>query len=71
MTSDNLYQTNYEEMSEIGQGASAIVKKCALRSDKSKVFAAKIMRNRDEEKELACRAEFDLINSLAPHPNII
>lgn len=29
------------------------------------------MRNRDLEKEIASRAEFDLLNSLERHPNII
>lgn len=29
------------------------------------------MRNRDYEKELASRAEFDLLNNLKSHPNII
>lgn len=35
------------------------------------VYACKIMRNYDEEKERSSRAEFDLINNIKPHTNII
>lgn len=29
------------------------------------------MRNYDEEKEMSSRAEFNLMKSIKPHPNII
>ena len=54
----------------IGEGASAVVKKCKSKVD-GKVYAVKIMRNRDKEKELSSRVEFDLLDSLDLHPNII
>ncbi len=35
------------------------------------MYATKVMRNRDLEKEIASRAEFDLLNGLEEHPHII
>ena len=42
-----------------------------LIKETEKIYACKIMRNYDEEKERTSRAEFELISQLKPHPNII
>jgi serine/threonine protein kinase len=46
------------------------VKKCVQR-DTNKLFAVKIMRNYDHEKEMASRNEFELMKAIPDHPNII
>lgn len=66
---DQFYE-KYEELEELGNGGAAVVKKCQNRLN-SKIYACKIMHNRDEEKEKSSRAEFDLIDKLEPHKNII
>jgi serine/threonine protein kinase len=64
------YQSKYEEIEQIGEGAAAVVKKCRHKEENT-VYATKVMRNRDLEKEIASRAEFDLLNGLEEHPHII
>lgn len=64
------YLNKYEEIEQIGEGAAAVVKKCRHKED-GQFYATKVMRNRDLEKEIASRAEFDLIHGLEEHPHII
>ena len=64
------FGARYEELETLGEGAAAVVKKCR-NIEEDKVYAVKIMRNRDIEKEMASRAEFELIQSIKPHKHII
>lgn len=57
-------------MEILGEGASAVVKKCRSLKDQ-KLYAAKIMRNRDYEKKMTCQKEYELMKSISPHPNVI
>jgi serine/threonine protein kinase len=57
-------------MEQIGEGGAAVVKKCRNKVTDT-IYACKIMRNYDEEKERTSRAEFNLIWQIKPHPNII
>jgi serine/threonine protein kinase len=54
----------------LGEGGAAVVKKC-MRRDNNQLFAVKIMRNYDSEKEMASRAEYELLKSIPNHPNIV
>ena len=47
-----------------------MVKKCRNKKD-GKFYATKNMRNRDLEKEISSRGEFDLLYRLEEHPHII
>jgi len=60
----------YEELEQIGEGGAAVVKKVKHR-ESGVEFAAKVMRKYDSEKEMASRAEFELMNALPDHPNIV
>lgn len=64
------FKRKYEELETLGEGGAAVVKKCMLK-ETNKLFAAKIMRNYDHEKELSSKSEFDLIKNIPEHPNII
>lgn len=64
------FSRKYEELENIGEGAAAVVKKCR-HIEENKIYAAKVMRNRDVEKELASRAEFELLNGIHKHPHIV
>ena len=64
------YAAKYEEIEQIGEGAAAVVKKCRHKEE-DKYYAAKVMRNRDLEKEMASQEEFNLLYGLNEHPNII
>lgn len=64
------YASKYEEIEQIGEGAAAVVKKCRHKEE-NQFYATKVMRNRDLEKEMAGREEFNLVRSLEPHPNLI
>ncbi len=48
-------------MEQIGEGGAAVVKKCKNK-ETEKIYACKIMRNYDDEKERTSRAEFELIS---------
>lgn len=60
----------YEELEKLGEGGASIVHKVRCKKT-NQLFAAKMMRRRDEEKEATSRAEFDLMRSLGPHANIV
>ena len=64
------FHRKYEENEILGEGGAAVVKKC-MEKDTNKLFAVKIMRNYDHEKELNSKSEFDLIKSIPDHPCII
>ena len=57
------FHRNYEEMEILGEGGAAVVKKCRHKQT-NKLFACKIMRNYDIEKEQSSRQEFDLVKSI-------
>ena len=63
------FREAYEELEKLGEGGASIVHKVRCRKT-DKLFAAKMMRKRDEEKEATSRAEFTLMKSLEPHLNI-
>lgn len=69
-TNEDEYVVKYEDLELLGEGAAAVVRKCRHREE-NKLYATKVMRNRDLEKEIACQAEFDLLKDLGDHPNII
>jgi serine/threonine protein kinase len=54
----------------LGEGGAAVVKKCMSKSSNT-LFAVKIMRNYDHEKEMASKSEHDLILGIPHHPGII
>lgn len=56
----------YEELDQLGEGGSAVVCKAKCRKT-GKIFAVKKMANRDFEKEMNSRAEFDLVKSIPKH----
>jgi serine/threonine protein kinase len=66
----NQFARKYSELEQIGEGGAAVVKKCKNKVTE-KVYACKIMRNYDEEKERTSRAEFELIYYKKDHPNVI
>jgi serine/threonine protein kinase len=66
---DNDFEQRFTELEQIGEGGSAVVKRCLRKSD-NVYLAAKIMRKYDSEKEENSRREFDLLYSLS-HPNIV
>lgn len=68
-THDEFFEA-YEELEKLGEGGASIVHKVRCKKT-NKLFAAKMMRRRDEEKEATSRAEFDLMRSLGPHVNIV
>ena len=68
-THDEFFE-DYEELEKLGEGGASIVHKVRCKKT-NKLFAAKMMRRRDEEKEATSRAEFDLMRSLGPHANIV
>ena len=57
-------------METLGEGGAAVVKKCKHKLLNTE-YACKIMRNYDIEKEMSSKSEFDLMNNLQDHPNII
>lgn len=66
----NEFNQKYEELEHIGEGSSAFVKKCIEKAT-GKIYACKIMGNRDLEKEKSCKDEFLLLKKIKPHSNII
>lgn len=56
----NEFNQKYDELEFIGEGSSAFVKKCMEKSS-GKIFACKVMGNRDLEKEMSCKEEFTLL----------
>lgn len=65
------FHAAYEELDLISdKGGSGFVKKCRCKKT-NKIYACKIMGNRDLEKEMTSRAEFELLNSIPLHPNIV
>ena len=68
--SEDAFYGKYEELETLGEGGAAVVKKCR-HLEEDKLYAAKIMRNRDIEKEQASRAEFELLDGLEQHKHII
>ena len=46
------------------------MKKCR-HIEENKIYAVTVMRNRDIEKELTSRAEFELLQGIETHPNIV
>lgn len=55
----------------MGEGASAVVKKCSLKKDPSKFYATKVIRRYDVEKEMATKKEYDMMLSIGNHPHIV
>jgi serine/threonine protein kinase len=47
---EDAFYNIYEELETIGEGAAAVVKKCR-HIEEDKIYAVKVMRNRDVEKE--------------------
>lgn len=48
------FTKKYEALETLGEGGAAIVKKCRQKAT-DKFFAAKIMRNYDQEKEMSSK----------------
>lgn len=65
----NLFELKYELLEIIGEGTTALVKKCINRETK-KAFAVKIIRTNDTEIIKAIKNEF-LIQKELSHPNIV
>ena len=63
------FKEAYEELEKLGEGGASVVHKVRCR-ETGQLFAAKMMRRRDEEKEATSRAEFTLMKSIPPHVNI-
>ena len=64
------FHRKYDELEILGEGGAAVVKKCMQKAT-NKVFAVKIMRNYDQEKEMASKSEHDLLKGIPGHPGII
>ena len=64
------FHTKYVQLEKLGEGGAASVYKIKQRSDE-RLYAAKMMANRDSEKAETSRDEFNLLNSIKPHPNIV
>ena len=64
------FNEKYEEIENIGEGGAAVVKKVEHRASKI-IYACKVMRKYDVEKEMASKAEFDLMKKITEHPNIV
>jgi serine/threonine protein kinase len=54
----------------LGEGGAAVVKKVRRKED-GKMFAAKVMRKYDLEKEMASKAEFDLMTQIPSSTHLI
>ena len=54
------FELKYTELEILGEGGAAVVKKCQRKKD-GQIFAAKVMRRYDAEKEANSRKEFELI----------
>jgi hypothetical protein len=63
LDNDNEFEEKYSEQETLGEGGAAVVKKCVNKST-GKIFAAKVMRKYDIEKEANSRLEFSLIKDL-------
>jgi len=57
-------------MERIGSGASATVYLCKNK-ETGVMYACKTMHNRDDDKLISCKAEYDLMVKIKPHTNII
>ena len=66
---DDDFHDAYEELEKLGEGGASVVHKVRCKQT-NQLFAAKMMRRRDEEKEATSRAEFTLMKSIPPHVNI-
>ena len=64
------FHRKYEKLEFLGEGGAAVVNKCRHKQS-NLLYAAKIMRNYDVEKQAYSQKEFDLIHQLPSHPNII
>ena len=67
---DDYHSRYVHNIEKLGEGGAASVYKIKQRSDE-KLYAAKMMANRDSEKAETSRDEYNLLNSLASHPNIV
>ena len=69
---EDTFQSKYIELEDLGEGGAAVVRACRnILSGKE--YACKVMRKRanDIEKEMACRAEYELMTSIVAHPHIV
>ena len=66
----NEFYQKYKEIEKAGEGGAAYVMKCEEIETKE-VFAVKYMRNRDAEKQMESKKEFDLIKDISCHQNIV
>ncbi len=64
------YVRQYEDIETIGEGGAAVVKR-SRHKEEDKIYATKVMRKYDLEKEINSRNEFELIKSITDHPDII
>ena len=64
------YVRQYEDIETIGEGGAAVVKR-SRHKEEDKIYATKVMRKYDLEKEINSRNEFELIKSITDHPNVI
>ncbi len=61
---------HYELGEVLGQGSSAVVKRCTHKLTQ-KEHAVKVVRTSDEEIVRITEQEFDIMSSLPSHPNIL
>mmetsp|Transcript_42005 Transcript_42005/g.64323 ORF Transcript_42005/g.64323 Transcript_42005/m.64323 type:complete len:206 (+) Transcript_42005:676-1293(+) len=64
------FAEKYNELENIGEGGAAVVKRIENIASKE-IFACKVMRKYDIEKEMSSRAEFELMKSIPVHPVIV
>lgn len=64
------FKEKYVELGTLGSGASATVYLCRDK-ETGKEYACKTMANRDEDKLTSCKAEYDLMKTISPHPGIV
>lgn len=62
----NEFYKKYKEIEKAGEGGAAFVMKCENIETKE-VYAVKYMRNRDAEKQMESKKEFDLIKDIKLH----
>ena len=67
---DDEFTNKYEELEKLGEGGAATVYKIKCRETK-KLYAAKVMGNRDADKAQNSREEFNLMKGIPAHPNIV